>query len=111
MTSQELALARDVARVEIAKARATVTSARVTADNEGVVGSSTALACTSPRILHITIIDSSPGIAVSPAIGDADPTPRALQAAVDCKTDRIREEGVATREVHPARGAVALHLG
>lgn len=111
MTSMELALARDFARVEIARDRATVTSATVTADDKGVFGSTTALACTSRRILHITLIGSFPGIAISPAMSDPDPTPRAVRLAVDGKSGRLCDAEVVVREVHPARGAVVLHLG
>ena len=111
MTSQELAFARDLARAEIAKQKATVTSATVTADNNGLDVSNTGYACTTSRILHIRLIGTFPHIVVTPAIGEPDPTPWAVIIDADGKTGRACHEYVQTRSQHPASGAVTLHLG
>ncbi len=111
MTSQELAFARDLARKEIAKQHATVTSATVTADDNGLDVSNTGQACKSRRILHIKLIGTFPQIVVSPAIGDPDPTVHAVNIDADGKTGLACQMGVQTGRVRPASGAVPLRLG
>ncbi|MHB0928985.1 MAG: hypothetical protein ACYC3W_08685 [Candidatus Nanopelagicales bacterium] len=111
MTSQELAYARTLARKEIAKQQATVTSATVTADNNGQDQHNIGQGCASRRILHIKLIGTFPHIVVSPASGDPDPTVRALNIDADGKTGLACQVGVQPGRVRPASGAVTLRLG
>lgn len=113
LTDQEYAFARDLARSEIRREDAVLTSATVTVGYGKVIDSNFGYPCTSGRLLQIKLIGDFPhiatgGRAVQPGASFPDMTVNAVNLTADAKTGRPCLIGVQIGKVAPAPGAVSL---
>jgi hypothetical protein len=119
LSGRELTFARDIARYEIARAGAKVTSVTVTASAGKEPSHNVGDACMYGRLLHIRVIGDFPHIAVSGKLhfsgsGEAESidgtTVRSMEITADAKTGRACLLGVGTRAVAPEAGAISLPI-
>jgi hypothetical protein len=116
MTAAERAIAVAVARREISKEDAKITSASASVSTGVVTDSNTGAECLSGRLLHIKPIGSFAHITVSPpglAAGShrtVDTTVRAVALTADADTGRTCLVAVQTGKVQPKLGATVLNI-
>ena len=115
LTDHEYALALDLARQEIGRDDATVTSATVTLGYGTVTDSNIGYACTSGRLLHVLLIGDFPHITTAghPVKTGTreDFTVHAVLLTADAKSGRACLIGVQTGDVAPVPGAISLPVG
>lgn len=113
LTDQEYAFARDLARHEIRRDGAIVTSATVTVGPGKVTDSNIGYPCMSGRLLNIKLIGDFPHTSTTghpPFPGDPNPdfTVHAVVLTADAQTGRACLLRVQTGKVAPEPGAVSL---
>jgi hypothetical protein len=115
LTDHEYAVALDLARQEIGRDDATVTSATVTLGHGTVTDSNIGYACTSGRLLHILLIGDYPHIVTTgnPVMAGSteDFTVHAVVLTADAESGRACLLGVRTSAVAPEPGAISLPVG
>ena len=115
LTNHEYALALDLARQEIGRQDATVTSATVTLGYGKVTDSNIGYACMSGRLLNILLIGDFPHTVTTgnPQLTGKteDFTVHAVVLTADAKSGRACRIGVQTGDVTPVPGAVSLAVG
>lgn len=115
LTDKEYAFARELARDEIRRAGAVVTSATVTVGYGKVIDSNISYPCTSGRLLHIKLIGDFPnittgGLVVQPGAPLPDMTVHAVNLTADAQTGLPCLMGVQVGKVAPAPNAVFLPI-
>ena len=115
LTDHEYSVALDLARQEIGRDDATVTSATVTVGHGTVLDSNIGYACTSGRLLHILLIGDFPHIVTTgnPMMAGSteDFTVHAVVLTADAESGRACLSGVRTGAVAPEPGAISLPVG
>ena len=116
LTDHEYALALDLARQEIGRDDATVTSATVTLSYGTVTDSNIGYACTSGRLLHVLLIGDFPHITtaghpVKTGTTAQDSTVHAVVLTADAESGRACLLGVQTGDIAPVPGAISLPIG
>ncbi len=116
LTDHEYALALDLARQEIGRADATITSATVTLGYGTVTDSNIGYACMSGRLLNILLIGDFPhtitlGLPKLAGETSHDFTVHAFVLTADAESGRACLIGVRTGDVVPEPGAVSLRVG
>ena len=116
LTDHEYALALDLARQEIGRADATITSATVTLGYGKVTDSNIGYACMSGRLLNVLLIGDFPHTTTSPMVprsGETskDLTVHAVVLTADAESGRACLVGVRIGDVVPEPGAISLRVG
>ena len=116
LTDREYSLALDLARQEIGREDATITSATVTLGYGKVTDSNIGYACMSGRLLNILLIGDFPHTLTTgnPKLAGETSHDFTVHAAVltaDAKSGRACLIGVRTGDVAPVPGALLLPVG
>jgi hypothetical protein len=116
LSGKEYAVAVGLARDEIKREKATVTSATATVESGTVTNPNLSGVCDSGRLLHIKLIGTFPtivttGHAMSSGTPSEDPTVHGVVLTADAVSGQACLMGVQIGQPSPDAGAVVLDLG